>query len=136
MSETHRKMIIVAYFQEEDLRNKFHHIHIIPTGDSVSKKRKKCNMHTNLYIEADFSNEEMQVFSELSRLQKKDTSRKKNKIMKFKEKNIHFIDITKTKKMDFPAVAELEIFFPSITGEYIPDKESVMQRLEEIFKRE
>jgi hypothetical protein len=100
MAESHRKMIIVAYFQEEDLRNKFHHIHIIPTGDRVSK-RKKCNMHSNLYIEADFSNEEMQVFSELSRLQKKDVHKKKNKVMKFKEKNIHFIDITNTKKMDF-----------------------------------
>jgi hypothetical protein len=37
--------------------------------------------------------------------------------------------------MEFPDVEEFEIFFPIING-YVEDQEIVLQRLEEIFKRE
>ncbi len=128
MPATHRKMIIVAYFSPQCFTKKFHHLHIILPA-------KKNFRHTNLIIQADFTNEEMQVFSETSLLKKINGNKSKRKVMKFREKNIHFIDLSQNQHIDFPQVEELEIFFPTRTGDYNIDRDEVMEHLERIFQR-
>lgn len=128
MSETHRKMIVVAYFSPQCFTKKFNHLHIILSG------RKKYR-HSNLIIQADFTNEEMQVFSETSLLKKLNGYSNKRKVMKFREKNIHFIDLSQNQQIDFPHVEELEIFFPTRTGDFNVDRDEVLEHLERIFQR-
>ncbi len=128
MSDTHRKMIIVAYFSPHCFSKRFHHLHVIMPG------YKKYH-HTNLIIQADFTNKEMQVFSEKSFLKKINGHSSKRKVMKFKEKNIHFIDLSNNEHIDFPKVEELEIFFPARTGDFNTDRDEVLENLERIFGR-
>ncbi len=128
MSDTHRKMIIVAYFSKKCFNKKFNHLHIILP---LNKKFR----NSNLIIQADFTNEEMQVFSETSLAKQLSSQRNKRKIMKFREKNIHLIDLTNTQHLDFPQVEELEIFFPNKTGDFDRDRDEVIEHLQRIFKR-
>lgn len=126
--QQNRKMIIVAYFSQQCFLKKFNHIHIIP------EKKNFC--HTNLILKIDWNNQEMQVFSENSLLKKFNGQNNKNKVMKFKEKNIHLINLSSKQNLDFPSdVEELEIFFPNITGYYNIDLDKVLKKLEKIFQR-
>ncbi len=129
MPTKYRKMIIVAYFSQQCFSKRFHHLYI-----NLPDNKKFRN--TNLIIQVDYANEQMQVFSEYGLMKRKKGITGKSKVMKFKDKNIHLIDLSQNQHLEFPPEKEeLEIFFPSRTGNFNIDQEEVLEHLERIFGR-